>query len=73
MDNIIHEFTILHEGWEMDNLGWVMDDGRIYTTNHGGECEMPRQALLHKIKETKDSLRGLEKALWIMNMKMETL
>ena len=33
---IIHTFTILYEGWEMDNLGWVTSDGKVWMTLHEG-------------------------------------
>ena len=38
------EFLILHEGWEMDNWGWITEGGKVYTTNHGGrpyEMDIP--------------------------------
>jgi hypothetical protein len=38
----IHHFTIARVGWEMDNLGCVVEskDGtfRFVTTNHGSPC-----------------------------------
>ena len=40
----IHTATILHEGWEMDNKMWVMEDENgsrtSLTTNHGCLCRM---------------------------------
>lgn len=36
----LHTFVIFHEGWELDNAGWVveLEDGarRIVWTSHGG-------------------------------------
>ena len=29
-------FTILHADWELDNVGWIANDGRVYTTSQGG-------------------------------------
>lgn len=63
---IIHTFKILHEGWEMDNDGRVVEDevggNKIMTTSHGVRCEMSQTSLKAKIKETEASLAGLKKA-----------
>jgi len=66
MSKEIFIFKILHDGWEMDNEGWIIEhrDGRkeLKTTNSGGECDMSLVALEKKIIETQDSLNGLIKA-----------
>ena len=59
---VVHTFTILFEGWEADNYGWVTEDGKIWTTNHGRLCEMSAQELREKIEETEASLAGLKLA-----------
>ena len=60
---IIHTFTILYEGWEMDNLGWVTSDGRVWTTSHGGKpYEMDEEDLSEKISEAEFSLTGMRLA-----------
>ena len=56
-------FVILHEGWEMDNVGWIANDGRIWTTNHGRLQSMNRNELETRIQEAEASLRGLRRAL----------
>lgn len=57
-------FTILHAGWELDNVGWIANDGSVYTTNHGGApYPMSMDELKAKIEETKESLHGLVRAL----------
>ena len=53
-------FTILHAGWELDNVGWIANDGRVYTTSHGGA---PFPMSKAKIEETTESLHGLVRAL----------
>ena len=58
------KFLILHTGWEMDNLGWVMPDGRVYTTNHGWPCRMPVEAIEKKIDEAELSIAGLKRAFF---------
>jgi hypothetical protein len=63
---IIHWFRILHEGWESDNEGWVVEypNGKreLLTTNHGEKCVMSKDELKDKIKETRRSLNGLLEA-----------
>ena len=60
---IIHKCRVLHDGWELDNSLWVVEneDGsrEIQTTNHGMKCGVDREELDHKIKETQESLDGL--------------
>lgn len=62
----IHKAVVLHEGWEMDNEMWVMEDSKgkrfAFTTSHGGRCKMSMTSIEDHIKETKLSLDGLEKA-----------
>ena len=62
----IYEAVVLHEGWEMDNLLWVVenDDGRreLRTTSHGSEYIMDTKEIMEKIAETKKSLAGLIEA-----------
>jgi hypothetical protein len=61
----IFKAVVLHNGWEMDNLCWVVDVGNkrvLRTTNHGGECEMTQEDLFEKIKETEESLDELRHA-----------
>jgi len=66
----IFEFTILHEGWEMDNDGWVTEDEKgvheLHTTNHGMATTMTKGELIGAIKETRDCLEGLLKAAELM-------
>ena len=53
-------FAILHSGWEMDNVGWITEDGRVWTTSHGGApYEMGADELREKISEILSSLDGL--------------
>ena len=60
-------FTILHDGWEMDNDGYITTDGNIYTTSHGGRLyEMSLEELDRKIAEAEDSLDGLRLARLIL-------
>lgn len=64
---IIHHFTILHKGWEMDNDGWIVSrsDGTLHylTTSHGGWRIGTADDLIAVRKETEESLNGIKKAL----------
>jgi hypothetical protein len=56
-------FLILHEGWEMDNIGWVKN-GVVSTTSHGGRIyEMSASEIRKKIAEAESSIGGLKRAL----------
>ncbi len=63
---VLHVVTILHCGWEMDNLGWIVEMSdkslKAFTTNHGGLCEWSLSELEEKIKETEESLTSLKEA-----------
>jgi hypothetical protein len=67
VSEIVHRATILREGWEMDNHGWVvrMNDGSFkgFTTSHGSLCPWPPELITEKINETAQSLQSLKKAL----------
>jgi hypothetical protein len=66
----IHDFRVLHDGWEMDNRAWIMEDDNgeriLYTTNHGVLCKMTNKELLAKIRETENSLADLKTAAKLM-------
>lgn len=67
--DVIHSFTILHEGWDMDNNGWVIDDHSVWTTTCEGEpYEMDEHELDAKIRETEASLEGLKRAKALNNL-----
>ena len=58
------KFIILYDGWEMDNEGWVMPDGRVFTTSRGIDVvEMNTLEIESKIKVAEASLVGLKRAL----------
>ena len=61
---VIKTFTILYNGWETDNEGWITKDGRVWTTSHGGSpYEMSTEQVKEKIEEANLSLMGLIDAL----------
>ncbi len=61
----IDDAVVLHKGWEMDNLAWVIEntDGtkELRTTSHGAEYTMGIDELDDKIAETQKSLDGLKR------------
>ena len=67
----IYEFRILHDGWEMDNRGWIAEDDKgkkfLMTTNHGRTVPLKVQEIHDKIHETRKSLAGLKEALKIIS------
>jgi hypothetical protein len=69
--NVKHVVTILHDGWESDNRGWVcrMADGSVqaFTTNHGGVCRFTSEDVESYIDTTKQSLTSLVDALDMLN------
>ena len=65
-------FVIMHKGWELDNKGWVMDDGSVFTTNHMTVCEMTAADIVHHISKTESCLFGLNLALTATKRKAVT-
>ena len=67
VNRIIHEASILHAGWEMDNEAWIveMEGGEIVelTTSHGGICRWTRKEAEEKLAETEKSAESIRKAL----------
>ena len=71
-NKIIKEFVILHRGWEMDNLGWIVEDTEskeltLMTTNHESSCVMTKEELFRKISETRESFLELIVTKRLMN------
>ena len=59
-----YEAVVLHNGWEMDNLAWVINNDGVLqakTTSHGNQYTMDSEELDAKINETRLSLEGLIK------------
>lgn len=67
---IVHTATILKEGWEMDNEGWVveLEDGSLaaYTTSHGGVYEWTLDEAVSSLEETEASAASIRRAIEIM-------
>lgn len=65
---IIHKFRIFYYDWEMDNYGYVVNDGtknKLITTNHGKLEEFDLDFLFHKIKEYENVIEQTKKAIQI--------
>jgi len=56
--------VVLHEGWEMDNEAWVVEDENgareLWTTNHGSPCPMTIADVDDHIKESEESITQLK-------------
>ena len=66
--NSVLEFPILRIGWEMDNVGWITEDGKVYTTSHESRFqEMIKEELQALINVSEESLLGLKKALEVLS------
>jgi len=65
-DKVIFTFRVMHDGWEMDNVAWVMErpDGTRYLqmTSHGDKFEVPVARLEDKIDEYRSVLAKSERA-----------
>lgn len=64
--NILKKFRILHCNWEMDSIGYVVNNGSkhiLVTTNHGRLTELSSNYLKHKIKEYSDAIEETKEAI----------
>lgn len=71
---VIHEFTILREGWEMDNRGWVTKDrntGKLlaWTTSHGGLVPLSINELRETMADHRRAVLGLEAVCDLLGVK----
>ena len=65
---ILLKFKIFYYDWEMDNYGYVVNDGarnKLVTTNHGRLTEIDVDYLFHKIKEYENAIRETKEAIKI--------
>ena len=68
---VLETFVILHEGWEMDNQGFILEDGTVWTTSHGKLYQMEVGEAVENIKELSTSLAGWSRALEVLLAKPE--
>lgn len=52
-------FDIYYSGWEMDTKAWLMEDGTIFTTDHGSVYEMSLKEFKRYRKEMKNVVSEL--------------
>lgn len=65
---ILKKFKILYYKWEMDDSGYVVNNGTkniMVTTNHGRLTEMSVDYFKHKIKEYEDAIKDTKEAIKI--------
>lgn len=60
---VVEEFVVMRPGWEMDELGWITEDGRVWETSHGsGPIEWELEEIIAKLVETQDGVHSLIRA-----------
>ena len=67
---IIKSFTVLYEGWELDNKAWVVNvkgENKLVMTNHGRLYFAEAVELKEKIKEYKQIWKDTKEALDLLN------
>jgi hypothetical protein len=68
----IHKFTVLHEGWEMDNKGWVIEceDGarHLVLTSHGRPRKAEARELADKLVEYRKAISETQEALDLLGL-----
>ena len=69
-DKMIFTFRVMWDGWEMDNVAWVMErpDATRYLrmTSHGGKYEALITDLEELLKTYKEYSANAEKALALL-------
>lgn len=64
---ILKQFKLLYSGWELDDLGWIVEftdaSRAIILTNHGSPYVARKSVLLDKIKEYEEVIEQTHKAL----------
>ena len=71
-DKTIFTFRVMWDGWESDNVAWVMErpDATRYLqmTSHGGKYEASIPELEEMIKEYGEYAANAEKALELLRL-----
>lgn len=66
--SVVHEFKILHEGWELDNLAYVVEfnkKNRLAVSNHGRFSLLENREVKYlnkEIEKYQKIIEDLEKA-----------
>lgn len=63
---VIFEFPVLHQGWDMDGKGWVVERDKkrfIVLTNHGSPYIANKKELEMQMKKYSDISEKTKKAL----------
>ncbi len=68
---VLHQFPVLHNGWEMDNDGWVVTDRgrpRLVMSTHGGKYFIMAAELVEKIAEYQKAMAETQEALALIGI-----
>ena len=60
---IVRKFPILRDSWEMDNVGYITEDGNVYTTNHETIVEYHKSEMLADMADALEMMQGIQEAL----------
>lgn len=66
---LLHTFTVLHEGWEMDNTGWVYEDKGtrfLVLTSHGSPYVAKAGELAELLTKHRAAAAGIEQAQTVL-------
>lgn len=67
---ILYKFPVLHDGWENDNIGYIVTNGqenKVILTNHSKPYEASSDELLSKLKEYQTVIEKTNESLKILN------
>lgn len=56
----IKKIDLYYSGWEGDTEAWILEDGRMFTTNHGQTCEFTKEKFDLYKKEIIDYAESLK-------------
>lgn len=56
---VVRKILLLREGWELDEDGWILEDGRVFGTNHNRLCELDEADIERVMEKVAASLSGL--------------
>lgn len=59
---LVCRYTVLREGWEFDEQGWVTEDGRVWGTSHGQVVELSLDEFEEEMATVAASLKSMKAA-----------
>jgi len=59
--NNVKTIEMYYHNWEMDSISWVLEDGRIFGTNHNSLCLITKEEFSKYRNDLKQYLKSIEK------------